>query len=242
MGLETRLDLVTNLLRQPGLINNAKLAQSGSFEAPNLLDNVESYPGPFGKGLLVSEIEGKAYVTVVESGDVVESVFASILNASQVLDVSRGGRGEYVFYKEDERSFSDDLQELQRLSGSHNVTVSNIRPRVRQLCAKQKSPPEWTVCFVYGPDKHTAARHTLRSAHKSAVNRAWHNEMRNLKSGFSQDKRWTNQQKNELFQTGQVRGFEGIEVHNTHKYPQFAGHASNILFVKQSEANQRRRS
>ena len=184
-------------------------------------------------------------ITIVNDGsnlDVVQSVFATVLNASYVLEISHSGKEEYHFLKVDQRSYLDDYQQLQRLSGSYNVSSEAFTPVVggngrnnlkssqkqgRKLCAFNRSS---SICVVYYPDKRLALRHFLKKAKKMAVEKAWRQAKSNLNFGILSD--WTKGERNELQQKGTVRGYSAIEVHNVHSYPQLIGQFSNIKFVK----------
>ena len=82
--------------------------------------------GPFGRGLLLSDLGGLARVTAVDNGDVAASVFASVLNATAVLDVDHGagndGRlfhflklsGVYEFYALDKKGLVSQIPFLDK--------------------------------------------------------------------------------------------------------------------------------
>lgn len=237
IGLQTRLDRSLSNLAQSSLLSSQSLTQSSSRPL-DLIGNIVSLSGPFGSGLLVTDLQGQARVNKVDAanGDVAQSVFASILNASLVLDICHSGRGEYYFLKEDDRSFADDFQELQRLSGSYNVSSDNVRPRGRQVCAVQNErhgDRRTKICLIYGVDLRIANRHVFRASHKSATASAWIREVKSVKKG--QLGSWTPSQRKELLSKGGVRGFTAVEIHNVHKVPELIGQSSNIRFVSESE-------
>ena len=215
------------------------------FRHPILASRLATKVSSFGQGLLVSDLNGRAMVTIVNDGsnlDVVQSVFATILNASYVMEVSHSGKEEYHFLKVDQRSYLDDYQQLQRLSGSYNVSseaftavvggngrnnLKSSQKQGRKLCAFNRLS---SICVVYYPDKRIAARHFLKKAKKMAIEKAWRQAKSNLNSGIIAD--WTKSERNELQQKGMVRGYSAMEVHNVHSYPQLIGQFSNIKFVK----------
>jgi hypothetical protein len=136
----------------------------------------------------------------------------------------------------------DDYQQLQRLSGSYNVsseaftasvggngrnTLKSSQKQGRQLCAFNRLS---TICVVYYVDKRLASRHFLKKTKKAAVEKAWKKAKSNLNLGMPSE--WTKSERNELQQKGVVRGYSAIEVHNVHAYPQLIGQFSNIKFVK----------
>ncbi|CAB4065036.1 unnamed protein product [Lepeophtheirus salmonis] len=189
-----------------------------NLNLPNFSPRIATKSSSFGEGLLLSDVEGRARVTLVDGvrGDVVQSVFGSILNASSVLDISIAGKEMFYFLKDDDRSFNDDLQELQRLSGSYNVTNEPVRPVGKQnLCSEQ-------------------------SARKIAVQRAWIREINRVKSGFiggvSGTSTWSPAERNEIVSKGEVRGYQSVDIFNVHKYPQLIGQSSNVIFLKEADA------
>merc|ERR1712141_859609 len=108
---------------------------------PVLNSRLATRSSSFGQGLLLSDIKGRAVVNIVDGsqGDVVQSVLASVLNASSILEASHGGLEEYYFLKS--TGFNSDYSELQRLSGTYNVsTESGIRNNVdsKVLCAQNR--------------------------------------------------------------------------------------------------------
>ena len=215
------------------------------FNYPILTSRLATKVSSFGQGLLVSDLNGRAMVTIVNDGsnlDVVQSVFASILNASYVLDNSHSGTEDYYFLKNDQRSYLDDYQQLQRLSGSYNVSseaftasvggggrnsLKSSQKQGRKLCAFNRLS---SICIVYYTDKRLALRHFLKKTKKATIAKAWQQAKSSLNLGIPSD--WTKSERNELQQKGLVRGYSAIEVHNVHSYPQLIGQYSNVKFVK----------
>ena len=222
----------------------SKLLTPSSLQLPELTFRVSTKSSAFGRGMLLTDLDGKAIVSLVDdsgSGDVIQSVLASVLNGSSVLDISHSGREEYYFLKSDGlRSLSTDQSELQRLSGTYNITLESIKStQGRQLCAANRLS---SICILYGLDKRIADRYAHRRAHKLAVRSAWKKEAEKLKEGHQlllALTPWTPAQRNELAQRGEVRGFQGIEIHSVHKYPQLIGQSSNIKFVRDNSGKRR---
>merc|ERR1719220_684818 len=128
VGLINQQTQSLNNMKQSDLTrptNYLLTATSDSFRYPVLATRLATKVSSFGQGLLVSDMNGRAMITIVNDGanlDVIQSVFATILNASYVLEVSHSGKEDYHFLKVDQRSYLDDYQQLQRLSGSYNVS------------------------------------------------------------------------------------------------------------------------
>jgi hypothetical protein len=166
---------------------------------------------------------------------VVSNVLSSVLNASLIVEASYSGREAFYFLKEDERAFADDFQELQRLSGSFNVSADSVTRGAkgdRQVCVQDADGAK--LCLMYGLDRRAANRHIMRAEHKLAAQRAWQREARTARQSASSVE-WTHAQRNELQHHGEVRGFQAVEVHSVHKHPALLGQSSNIVFVKDSD-------
>ncbi len=242
VGLRNRLEQSISLLAQPGFSspNGRRRSDDEPFLPPDLSGGGRLYPllSPFGTGLLLSDVEGAAVVSAAAGAaetDVAHSVFASVLNASQVLEPSRSGAEEYYFLKGEEGAFSTDYQEMQRLSGSYNVSVESLRPSGRQLCASASGADGAKVCLVYGAERRAASRHLLRAAFKQATEAAWRREAQAARAGLPTAQKFTPQQRAELSKRGTLRGLQPTEARGPHKFPELIGHPSNVVFVRDSE-------
>ena len=237
VGLANQQRLAVDNLLNPSLMSNSLLT-SDTFSLPDLFNRISTKNSAFGRGLLLTDLAGKAVVTLVEDGtpgDVIQSVFASVLKASLVLDISHSGKEEYHFLKPELSSFQTDFGEMQRLSGSYNISYDNVRSTDgKELCATNRLS---SVCIVYGLDRRSASRFVHRRVHKAAVVEAWKREAELLKEPASAIMSpWSPAERIELQQRGEVNGYTGVEIHSVHKYPQLIGQSSNIKFVKDEEA------
>ena len=241
MGLLNKLRHSCASLRQWRFSRHSPTLIHSSMSNPDLLGSLSLEPQPFGEGLAIVVNRGKVAVAsaVGTELDVAHSVFASVLNATSLLSASSSGADEFFFVKSQEQAFSSDYLEMQRLSGSYNITSESLRPSGRQLCAESASLSS-RVCLLYGTEdrRSPAMRHVIRARHKQAVEAAWRREAALLKSGFPG--KWSTSQRAELQRRGQVRGFTPVEVKSAHKFPELIGQSSNILFVRDSDAAKRR--
>lgn len=101
VGLVNQREISLANLMDTRLSCDSMISSSGrdtTFRFPRLADRVASKASPFGQGLLITDVRGRAAVTVVNGG-VVQSVLASVLNASEVLDLSYSGKEQYYFLK-----------------------------------------------------------------------------------------------------------------------------------------------
>jgi hypothetical protein len=234
VGLMNQQRVSEDNLRRPNLL---MAPNSLSLMTPNLNSRLATRSSSFGLGMLLTDLNDRAIVTILDGsqGDVVQSVLASVLNASTILEVSYGGKEEYYFLKES--GFSTDLGELQRLSGTYNISSeSGIRNNAgaKVLCAQNRAS---AICIMYEVEKRLANRWALKKAHKEAVASAWRKEAVAVKQGLNGlNQEWSPSQRAELNSNGDVRGFAGIEMSNVHKFPQLIGQSSNIRFVPETEA------
>ena len=235
VGLANQQRLAVENLLNPSLLSN-NLLTSEKFTLPELFSKISTKASAFGRGLLLTDLSGKAVVSLVDdAADVVQSVFSSVLNATLVLDISHSGKEEFSFLKPELASFQTDFGEMQRLSGSYNVSYDNIRSTDgKELCATNRQS---SVCIIYGVDKRTASRYVHRRSHKMAVLDAWKREVDLLKEPAAAIMSpWSPAERIELQQRGEVNGYTGVEIHSVHKFPQLIGQSSNIKFVKDEEA------
>ena len=145
-------------LKRPNMLKGLKsLSLSPENLTPDLNTRLASRSSSFGQGMLITDLKGRALVTIVGGqGDVVQSVLASVLNATSILEASYGGHEEYYFLKE--FGFHSDNAELQRLSGTYNIsTEAGIRnnAEAKVLCAANRAS---TICILYGIEKRAANR------------------------------------------------------------------------------------
>ena len=227
-------------LQQPDMLKGLEILslspeKSLYFAKNNLNQRLATKTSSFGQGMLMTDLNGRTLVTVVSQADVIQSVLASVLNASTILEASHGGQEEYFFLKD--FGFTSDLNELQRLSGTYNIsTEAGVRnnAEAKVLCAQNRGS---TICILYGVEKRTANRWAFKKAFKEAVASAWRKEAAAVKKGLNGlNHEWTANQRAELTSMGEVRGYQGIEIHSAHKYPNLIGQSSNIRFVPEAEA------
>lgn len=235
VGLMSQHQESEDNLRNPNLLKSPSL--SPDKLEPILNSRLAVRSSSFGQGMLLSDIDGKVLVTILDGsrGDVVQSVLASVLNASTILEASHGGQEEFYFLKDS--GFNSDLNELQRLSGTYNIsTEAGIRnnAEAKVLCAQNRAS---TVCILYNIEKRVANRWAFKKAFKEAVASAWRKEAEAVKKGLAGlNHEWTPSQRAELSSLGEVRGYTGVEVNNVHKYPELLGQSSNIRFVLEAES------
>lgn len=206
----------------------------------NLLPRVAYRKAVFGEGVLISRIGNRALVSVVEGvNGVVQDVVTSVFNNSFFLELHFNIHDQDVFYfvKDNVLKIRDDMEELKRLGGMFNVSTHETAEHGKEL---RLHNPEAVVIIKYGVDPEQEAKRILRHAHKRAVERAWELEKQLVAAGFQGRYEWTEEEKEELVSHGDVDGYEGVDIHSIHKYPQLADDPGNIAFRRDTKRKRRK--
>ncbi|KAL5290836.1 TENM2.2 family protein [Megaselia abdita] len=210
----------------------------------NLLPRVAYRRGVFGEGVLISRIDGRAMVSVVDgSNSVVQDVVSSVFNNSYFLDIHFGGHDQDIFYfvKDNILKLRDDKDELRRLGGMFNITIHDINEHggtgAKELRLRGTDA---VIYIIYGVDPEQERHRILKHAHKKAVVRAWELEKELVSSGFQGRGDWTEEEKEELIQHGDVDGWIGVDIHSIHKYPQLADDPGNVAFQRDGKRKRRK--
>jgi hypothetical protein len=205
-----------------------------------LAGRISLRPSLLGRGVLLSRLaDRRVLITLVSEAEAAslpfQSVLASVLNGSELLEeVSSPSEGEEFLFLKDEQRYANDLEELQRLSGSYNVSRVGVRGGGEEVCVRggAATGEPFAVCLLYGAKSERAVvRQRARSAHRLAVRDAWRQEVERVKLGFHAD--WTPSQRDELLRSGEVSGYTGAEIHSVHKFPALLGQAGNIRLVRE---------
>lgn len=213
------------------------IAGEGTAGAPSVFENVMASVLN-GSQMAVEDLEMATAATTTTS--------AFNANSKQQLEEE-----SYTFLKDVER-LPNDLDELQRLSGSFNVTRSSLSHQSmggvgpggggEEVCvrgAHQETAQHlraFSVCILYAGSNRRQTerahrRHRLRMAHRRAMEDAWRREVELVRLGFHGE--WSAHEREELLRSGEVRGYVGQEWHSVHKFPRLAGQASNIRLVNE---------
>ena len=200
----------------------------------NLSPRISVKNSIFGDGMLLSLLDKRIIVTLLSGAvnEVFQSVFSSILNGSEMLNIESPTEAEEYIFMKDPIQYLNDVEELERLSGSYNISKGSVRGGGEQVCVQSQTPPA-VICILYGAKEERALRQRLRQGHREAVKALWAQEVTRVKLGFHGD--WSASERDELLRVGEVRGFTGSEVHSVHKFPRLAGQASNIKFVRENQ-------
>ncbi|XP_074039433.1 teneurin transmembrane protein Ten-m isoform X2 [Leptinotarsa decemlineata] len=211
----------------------------------NLLPRVAYRRSVFGEGVLISRAGSRALVSVVEGvNGVVQDVVTSVFNNSFFLNLQFSIHDQDVFYfvKDNVLKIRDDLEELRRLGGMFNVSTHEITDHGSSIPIKELRlhNPDAVVIIKYGADPDLETHKILRHAHKRAVERAWEIEKQLVAAGFQGRGDWTEEEKEELISHGDIDGYEGVDIHSIHKYPQLADDPGNVAFQRDTKRKRRK--
>ncbi|XP_045521564.1 teneurin-m isoform X4 [Pieris brassicae] len=211
----------------------------------NLLPRVSYKRGVFGEGVLISRVDGRAFISVADGANsVVEDVITTVFNNSFFLDVHFSIHDQDVFYfvKDNSLKVRDDMDELRRLSGKFNVSQdeTNDQGLEVRVHAVGKGSAQAVIVLRYGVDPGQERIKLLKHAHKRAAARAWEREKALVAAGWEGRGSWTEEEKEELISHGIVDGWAARDVHSVSKYPQLADDPANIVFVRDGRRKRRK--
>ena len=72
----------------------------------------------------------------------------------------------------------------------------------------------------------------LSRLRQKAVREAWKQEKELVERTGVGSRDWTSKEKQELLDTGRVKGYEGQHMKSAKQYPEYAGNPNNIQFLK----------
>ncbi|PNF42165.1 Teneurin-m [Cryptotermes secundus] len=214
----------------------------------NLLPRVAYRRAVFGEGVLISRVAGRAMVSVVEGvNGVVQDVVTSVFNNSYFLDLHFSLHDQDVFYfvKDNVLKIRDDQEELRRLGGMFNISAHETATEhggaggTKELRLHNSDA---AVFIRYGADPEQERHRIFKHAHKRAVERAWELEKQLVAAGFRGRGDWTEEEKEELILHGDVDGYEGVDIHSIHRYPQLADDPGNVAFRRDTKRKRRKSS
>lgn len=210
----------------------------------NLLPRVAHRRAVFGEGILVSRVGGRALVSVVDgSNSVVQDVVTSVFNNSYFLPLHFSVHDQDVFYfvKDNALKMRDDMEELRRLGSMFNVSTHETTEHGAGTWKELRlHNPDAAVVIKYGADPEQERHRILKHAHKRAVERAWEIEKQLVSTGFQGRGDWSKEEKDELLARGTVDGYEGVDIHSVHRYPQLADDPGNVAFTRDTKRKRRR--
>jgi teneurin len=196
----------------------------------------------FGEGVLISRVDDRALVSVIDSSNsVVQDVVSSVFNNSFFLDLHFNIHNQDVFYfvKDNIMKLKDDTEELRRLGGMFNVTTHDSNEHAGGEIGKELRlhGSDSIIIIKYGVDPDVERKRILKHSHKRAVDHAWENEKQTVASGNEGSVNWTEDEKEELISHGEIEHYDGIDIHSIHKYPQLADDPTNVVFQRSSKSH-----
>ncbi|XP_011298913.1 teneurin-m [Fopius arisanus] len=210
----------------------------------NLLPRVAHRRAVFGEGILVSRVGGRALVSVVDGiNSVVQDVVTSVFNNSYFLPLHFSVHDQDVFYfvKDNTLKMRDDMEELRRLGSMFNVSTHETTEHGSGTYKELRlHNPDAAVVIKYGADPEQERHRILKHAHKRAVERAWEIEKQLVMAGFQGRGDWSKEEKDELIARGTVDGYEGVDIHSVHRYPQLADDPGNVAFTRDTKRKRRK--
>ncbi|XP_024943143.1 teneurin-m isoform X4 [Cephus cinctus] len=210
----------------------------------NLLPRVAHRRAVFGEGILVSRVGGRALVSVVDGvNSVVQDVVTSVFNNSFFLPLHFSVHDQDVFYfvKDNALKIRDDMDDLRRLGVMFNVSTHETTEHGSGTWKELRlHNPDASVVIKYGADPEQERHRILKHAHKRAVERAWEIEKQLVMAGFQGRGDWSKEEKDELISHGKVDGYEGVDIHSVHRYPQLADDPGNVAFTRDSKRKRRK--
>ncbi|CAN7952064.1 unnamed protein product, partial [Ixodes pacificus] len=183
--------------------------------ADNAVPNLSTLNVPFGRGITVSRMAGRAVIRTVEGGPDPEGCLhvrvQQLAAAGPPSGDARPGRvllrqGQHVESKTDEGAQVSDV----RIHTAH--AILDIR---------------------YGTVPHRERLRLLWHAKKHAVSQRWAQEREVLltdQNGGALG--WTDKDKEHILRTGLVPGYRGDYCHDVDSFPELADDPSNIVFRK----------
>ncbi|XP_049938928.1 teneurin-m [Schistocerca serialis cubense] len=241
-GLQCIVDRVNEKFRDLGFVPKPLLKMEPKTR--NLLPRVAYRRAVFGEGVLISRVSGRAIVSVVEGvNSVVQDVVTSVFNNSYFLDLHFSLHDQDVFYfvKDNILKIRDDQEELRRLGGMFNISAHESAEHGTSGTKELRlHNPDAAVFIRYGADPEQERHRILKHAHKRAVERAWELEKQLVAAGFQGRGDWTEEEKEDLVLHGRVDGYEGVDIHSVHRYPQLADDPGNVAFRRDTKRKRRK--
>ncbi|XP_042895037.2 teneurin-m isoform X2 [Parasteatoda tepidariorum] len=217
------------------------------------LPKISTLNVPFGKGITVSNVNGRAVVRASARAEIIrKDVFSAVFNNCHILDLHLSFHGQDVFYlvKDNTRRVGDDLNQLQRLGNSAvNTTVheSKLEEGEGHAASNQQHQVDVRIHsnhailnIRYGTTAEKERQRLLRHAKRQAVSQRWSQERDIISSNQRGPLKWTEREKEQILSTGFANGYRGEYYHDVNLYPELADDPSNVVFHKNNEKHRKR--
>ncbi|XP_040063442.2 teneurin-m [Ixodes scapularis] len=205
--------------------------------ADNAVPNLSTLNVPFGRGITVSRMSGRAVIRTVDKADPIQrDVYTSVFNNSLLLDLHLVMHGQDVFYfvKDSTWRFHEDITQLQRLGTAINTTVHQSKTDEGAQVSDVRIHTAHAILNIrYGTVPHRERLRLLWHAKKHAVSQRWAQERQVLLTDqHGGALGWTDKDKEHILRTGSVPGYRGDYYHDVDSFPELADDPSNIVFRK----------
>ncbi|XP_068237244.1 teneurin-a [Palaemon carinicauda] len=212
---------------------------------------ISSVPGPFGEGLLVSAVEGRAMIiATAHANPIFRDVLTSVFNNSLLLDITLTTHNTHVFYfvKENYWKASEDMTQLNRLGGEVNITIHEPSASAPLTPDDEKNDKfvdvklhsaSAIVHIRYGTTVVQEKKRLLKHAKKVAIRRAWSDEKDRVAAGLPGTVEWSSSETEELLSRSSVGSYTARYLHPPETYPALLDDPTNIRFFKDTKRTRR---
>ena len=209
-------------------------------EGDKIVKSYAPFPYIFGEGVLLTVVDGKVVVNVLDSANEVLSLLATTLfNESKVIGLhyTIHARDVHYFVKE---SLDDAVADVRDLSLRTEDTIGGINVSVHRVHETSEIMKHvdirlhgnHTVLNLrYGISVWHERQRILRHARERAVAGAWSLERQLAQAHRKSLHQWTRTQRDELLKTGAVSGMRATYIRDVEKQPELADDPKNIRFV-----------
>ncbi|XP_064481434.1 teneurin-m-like isoform X2 [Ornithodoros turicata] len=216
-------------------VESSKVKREQSTE--NSIPKLSTINVPFGRGITVSRVGGRAVIRSVDKSDPIQrDVYTSVFNNSYLLSLHLVMHGQDVFYfvKDSTWRFHEDITQLQRLGTSINTTVHQSKADDgAQISDVRIHTPHAILNIRYGTVPEREKLRLLWHAKKHAVSQRWAQERQVLLTDqHGSSLGWSEKDKEHIIRTGSAPGYRGDYYHDVDSFPELSDDPSNIVFHK----------
>ena len=197
----------------------------------------------FGEGILLSFVDGKVLVEVLDSASEKLALLATtLLNNSEVVNLhfSIHGRDAHYFTKSQLSQAVEDVRELSLRTEDTiegvNVTVHRYHEtsEIMKYVDIRLHSNHTVINLRYGTTVAHEYHRVLHHAKLRAIENAWKVEKFLVENGQESIHQWTKQQKDELIKKGTVSNMKAQYIRSVAHHPELADDAKNIKFMPSS--------
>lgn len=207
-------------------------------------------PSIFGKGVKLAIREGRVNSDIISLASEDGRRLAAILDQSVYLEdlhFTVSGIDTHYFVKSSPAE--NDLALLgmtvgrRTLESGTNVTVQQVNTvlggRARRITDVQMQHGALSLNVRYGSSLDEERGRVLELTRQRVVVAAWQHERHRLRQGEDGTRAWTDTERQQLFSSGRVQGYDGYYIVPADQFPELADSVSNVYFLRQSEMGRR---